>query len=362
MISISKPAIGEDEKKEVLNVLESGNIAAGEKVREFEEKFAEYIGSTYAVATSSGTTALHTMIHALDFQPGDEIITTPFSFIATANAIRYCGLNPIFVDIEEDTFNIDTNKIEEMIKSNKKIRAILIVHLFGQACNMKELKEICDKYKLFLLEDCAQAHGSEYDGIKVGNFGHLAAFSFYATKNMTTAEGGMITGNDEGLIKKCRCFINHGMVEKYKYETLGYNYRMTNIQAAIGICQLKKLDDFNDKRIKNAMLYNSFFEKCENIIVPLIKERCKHVFHQYVIKVPEIKRDGLIEHLKKHQVQCGVFYPQPLYKYITEDIFELDVVERVSRSVVALPVHPLLNECDIEYVAKMVINYMEKEI
>lgn len=250
MIPIAKPNIGEEEKNAVMEVLESGMLAQGLKVKEFEERFAKYIGTKYAVATSNGTTALHIALLSSGIKKGDEVITTPFSFIASATSILFCNAVPVFADIKTKTFNINPNKIEKAI--TKKTKAIMVVHLYGQSSEMDRIKEIANKKKLSLIEDACQAHGAENNGKRVGSIGDIGCFSFYPTKNMTTGEGGMITTNDHVIAEKVRLLRDHGQKERYEHVIVGYNYRMTNIAAAIGIEQLQKLEQFNKKRRENA--------------------------------------------------------------------------------------------------------------
>src|SRR3989304_8088785 len=238
MIHIASPLIGEEEKKAVEEVRSSGMLAQGPKVRELEEAFSRYIGSGHAIAANNGTTALHAALLACGIKRGDEVITTPFSFIATANTILYCGAKPVFADISEKTFNIDPEKIKDKI--TKKTKALLIVHLYGLPCEMKGILEICEEHNLRLIEDACQAHGAEYKGKKVGSFGDAACFSFYPTKNMTTGEGGMIKTNDMEVAEKAMLLREHGSKVRYHHEILGYNYRMTAIASAIGIEQLKR--------------------------------------------------------------------------------------------------------------------------
>ncbi len=268
MIPIAKPLVGLEEEKAILEVLSTGQLASGDYVRRFESMFKEYIGSKYAICTNNGTAALHAALLGAGIGKGDLVITTPFSFIATANAILYTGATPIFADINWETFNIDPDNIERIIENtSSKIKAILIVHLFGNPCDMDRITEICDTHDITLIEDCAQAHGAEYKNKKVGSFGLAGTFSFYPTKNMTCGEGGMIVTDDEEFYEKTKKIINHGQSKRYQHDLLGYNFRMTNISATIGIEQLKKLDHFNSKRIGNAY---EFYKNIRNdkIIMP----------------------------------------------------------------------------------------------
>ena len=355
MIPIAKPMIGEEEKKAVLDILDSGMLAQGKKVKEFEEKFAEYIGTKHAIATSSGTTALHLVLLASGIKNGDEVITTPFTFISTTTSILFCNAKPTFADINPKTFNIEPEKIESMITS--KTKAILPVHLYGQPCEMDKILEIAENHNLVVIEDACQAHGAEYYGKKVGSIGNAGCFSFYPTKNMTTGEGGMVTTNDEKLAEKVRLLRSHGQKERYSYMMVGYNFRMTNIAAAIGVEQLKKVDKFNDKRIKNAEFLS---EQLNDVVeTPYVLPNVKHVFHQYTIKTD--KRELLMENLKKDGIGFGIYYPKPLHYY---GIFKkygnngLKNAENVSRKVLSLPIHPSLSKGDLEKIVYLVKNFV----
>lgn len=299
MISIAKPQIGEEEKKAVLEVLDSGIIAQGPRVKAFEEAFAQMCGVKYAVATSSGTTALHTALLAQGIGTGDEVITSPFTFIASANSILYTGARPVFVDIDPATLNIDPDKIEAAI--TPRTRAILPIHLFGLCCDMDPILRIAEAHRLQVIEDACQSHGAEYKGRKAGAFG-TGTFSLYPTKNMTSCECGMITTNEDVVAEKCKVIRQHGMRRRYYHDELGYNFRMTDIQAAIGVAQLKKLDQFNEKRNRNA----SYLSAClKGVETPVCPEGYKHVYHQYTIRVGGGRRDTLQAHLQERGIGTG---------------------------------------------------------
>ena len=356
MINIAAPQIGNDEFEAVRKVLESGMLAQGPKVEEFEKGFANYIGTKYAVAVNSGTAALHIALLAAGIGPGDEVITTPFSFIASSNAALFCGAKPVFVDIDEKTLNINPKLIEQKI--TPKTKALIVVHLYGQTCDMDEILKICKKHNLILIEDACQSHGAEYKGQKVGSFG-IGCFSFYPTKNMTTSEGGMITTNDEIIARQTRMLRQHGQSQRYIHDILGYNFRMTDIEAAIGICQLKKLDDFNSKRIKNAELLTKEISKIKGLIPPYVKPSAKHVFHQYTIKVTsdfKFSRDELQQKLSKNNIGSAVHYPIPLHKqplYVTLGYKDsLPVAEALAKQVLSLPVHPKLSDEDLKAIVR----------
>ncbi len=359
MIGISKPQISEEEINAVRDVLNSGNIVQGEKVREFENNFSSYCGIKHGVATSSGTSALEVALRALDIGKYDEVITTGFSFIATANCIMYTGATPVFADIDSRTFNIDSDKIEEKI--TEKTKAVIVVHLYGQPCEMGKIMAICKKHNLKLIEDACQAHGAEYKGRKTGSFGDISCFSFYATKNITTSEGGMCLTNEEDLHKKMKLLINHGMDQQYKHEILGYNYRMTDIQAAIGIEQLKKLNKFNEKRIKNAGFFNEKLRDIEWVSLPFVSPGCRHVFHQYTLRILNNKRDQFLKYLNENHIGARIYYPvpifkQPVYKKLGYNI-ELSNTEKACEEVISIPVHPGLTKEDLEKISKKITEF-----
>lgn len=358
MIPIAKPLIGEEEKQAILQVLDSGMLAQGPQVAAFEKAFAEMCGVKYAVATSSGTTALHVAILAHGIGRGDEVITTPFTFIASANAVLYAGARPVFVDIDPETFNLDPKQIEPAITPRTK--AIMPVHLFGLMAEMDSIMEIARKYNLVVIEDACQSHGAEYKGKRAGSFG-TGCFSLYATKNITSGEGGMITTDDAEIADKCRVIRQHGMRRRYYHDELGFNFRMTDIQAAIGLAQLKKIEHFNAARIANAQYLSTHLR---GVIPPCVPAGHKHVFHQYTIRVQNGQRDGLIEHLTKNQIGTGVFYPVPVHRqtFYTQELGyrdQLPVSEQVASEVLSLPVHPALSQSDLELIAKSVNEFAE---
>ncbi len=254
MINMAKPIIGDEEKKAVLEVLDSGILAQGPRVAAFEEGFAKLCGVRHAIATSSGTTALHLAMLAHGIGDGDEVITSPFTFIASANSVLYAGGTPVFVDIDPHTFNMDVSKIESAITPHTK--AILPVHLYGLTCDMDAIMAVARKHNLVVIEDACQSHAAEFKGKRAGSFG-TGTFSLYPTKNMTSAEGGMITTDDDAIAEKCKVIRNHGMRRRYYHDELGYNFRMTDVHAAIGNAQLAKLNTHNAKRAQNAAFYDS---------------------------------------------------------------------------------------------------------
>jgi perosamine synthetase len=355
MIPIAKPIIGDEEVEEVIKVLRSGFIAQGPKVAEFEEKFAEYIGVNHAVATSSGTTALHLSLLAGGVGPGDEVITTPFTFAATGNSILYVGAKPVFVDINNETYNIDPQMVENAVTD--KTKAILPVHLYGQPADMDSINIIADDNGLLVIEDAAQAHGALYNGNKVGSLGDMGCFSFYPTKNMTTSEGGIITTDSEEMAEKSRLLRAHGESERYTHIMLGYNFRMTDIAAAIGVIQLTKLEKFNEKRIENANYLTGRINKIEGIKAPYVADNVKHVFHQYTIRVERSKRDELMEFLSSNDIGTGIHYPKPIYKQKLYQELGFSAscpeAEAASSEVLSLPVHPSLGIDDLDKIVSV---------
>ena len=357
-IPISKPIIGDEEIRRVVEVLKSGMVAHGDVVNKFEEEFSNYIGTSNGVAVSNGTVALDVALKALDIGEGDEVITTPFSFIATANAILFQRAKPVFADIEDKTYNLNPESILEKI--TPKTKAVLGVHIFGHPFDVKTIHEICQDHGLILLEDSAQAHGAEFAGRKAGSFG-VGCFSFYATKNITTSEGGMITTSDREVAEKCRLLRNHGEVAKYQHAILGYNFRMTNIQAAIGLSQLEKLDKFNNMRRRNAEFFNRHIN-VEGLVKPVEIRKAKHVYHQYVVRVEDefpMSREQFERYLKSNGIGCAVHYPMPIYQqpvYVKLGFgnSKCPVAEDVSSKVLSLPVHPELTGEQLEYIVQTV--------
>ena len=360
MISIAHPLIGSEEQEAVLRVLASGQLAQGEQVAIFEQRFAEMCGTREAVAISTGTAALYLALLAHNIGPGDEVITTAFSFIATANVILHVGATPVFVDIEADTYNIDPALVEAAITPRTK--AILPVHLYGNPCDMQRLEQLAKIHNLALIEDACQAHAAKIDDRVVGSFG-TGCFSFYPTKNMTTGEGGMITTNEPDVAAKLRLLRNHGQHTRYYHTEPGYNMRMTEIQAAIGIVQLNKLEQFNEQRISNARFLTTHLRG--SIPTPIARPGYRHVYHQYTIRVPH-NRDQWATMLHERGVSTGVHYPLPIYQqpFYRESLsrfrisppvstvntvcdpsdFCLPETELAAQQVLSLPVHPALSE------------------
>lgn len=398
MIPIAQPLIGVEEEEAVLKVLRSGKLAQGERVAAFEQRFAERCRVREAVAVSSGTAALHLALIAHEIGYGDEVITTSFSFAATANVILLVGAIPVFVDIDPATFNIDPRQVEAAITAHTK--AILPVHLYGNPCDMQRLQAIASAHNLVIIEDACQAHAASIDGKPVGSFG-TGCFSFYPTKNITTGEGGIVITNDEVIAERVRLLRSHGQQERYVHTALGFNLRMTEMQAALGLAQLEKLERFTESRIAHAAYLTEHLSAA--VQTPIVQDGCRHVFHQYTIRVPrEHNRDDWAAKLLERGIATAVHYPRPIHRQPfyqdSPELFRIDIepageeelasisrkptgplanggtatmteahpveaqaqqlpeAEKASAQVLSLPVHPALSEDDL---AKIVSEVLE---
>ena len=350
----------------VTRVLKSGIIAQGPRVKELEKKIAEFCGTKYAVAFNSGTAALHSALYALGVRKGDEVITSPFTFVATANAILMLGAAPVFADINEDDFNIDPFKAVKKITA--KTRAIIPVDLYGQIYDCKNLKDAIGKAHISILEDACQALGAESKGKKAGRFGDVTAFSLYATKNITSGEGGLIVTDKKIIMQRCQIFRHHGQSGKkrYEYYDLGYNYRMTDIAASIGLAQLKKINWLTNRRIRNAKLMSRGLKNIPGLILPTVRKNNKHVFHQFTVRLTEdfkSNRDKFMLYLTKKGIGSGIYYPEPLHlvnhiKKLGYKKGDFPVAEKMSGQVLSLPVHPLLTKKQIDYIIDQIQNYL----
>lgn len=367
MIPLSRPHIGKEEIKAVRDVLKSGWLAHGPKVKEFEKRFADYIGVRHAISVNSCTSALELVIKALGIK--GEVILPSFTFVASANAVVTAGANPVFVDIEKDTCNINPQKIEARITPNTK--AIMPVHFAGHPCEMKQIMEIAEKNNLQVIEDSAECIGGLYDGKKTGSFG-IGCFSFFPTKNITTGEGGMITTDDEDLAEKLKAIKAHGIPttthdrEKSARpwaraaEYAGHNYRLCDINAAIGLEQLKKLDRLNTKRIRLAKYLSKNLADNKRLQVPTIRKGCTHVFQMYTIKLePTVDRGDFVRRLNEMGVQASVHFDppahlQPFYTRLGWKKGDLPVTERVSERIVTLPHFPSMKKEDADVIVEKV--------
>ena len=351
MIPIARPQMGAEEKDLVWSALEAGALAQGARVRELEERFAAFVGVPHAVATSSGTTALHLALLGYGIGPGDEVITVPFTFIASASSIVVTGARPVFVDIDEASYNMNPALVEAAITSRTK--AIMPVDLYGNPADMPALSEIAERHGLVIVEDAAQAHGAQIDGRHAGSWG-AGCFSFYPTKNMTTAEGGMVTTADGELAERIRLLREHGTKVRYHHEVVGYNFRMTDIHASIGLAQLTKLPAYNERRIEIAERYG---RELRGVLTPTRREGVRHVFHQYTIRVA--RRDEFVERLRERGVGSGIYYPIPVHRQkpfvaLGYGDSSFPVAERLTEQVVSIPVHPSLTDAEVATVIEAV--------
>ena len=325
-------------------VLESQRFILGPEVEAFESEIAAYCGSSHGIGVSSGTDALLAALMAIDIRPGDEVITSPYSFFATAGAITRLGARPVFVDIDGRTFNIDTNRIETQI--TPRTRALIPVHLFGQMADMLSIMEIARKHNLFVIEDAAQAIGAELNQKRAGSMGHAACFSFYPSKNLGGfGDGGMITTNDADLAARLRLLRNHGFRAKYYSERLGGNFRLDEIQAAVLRVKLKYLDRWTEGRRRNAAFYRESLNRLDTITLPYEMPRSRHIYNQFIIRSG--RRDGLMAHLREKQIGYEVYYPVPLhlqacFKELGYTPDDLPASEAAARESLALPIYPEL--------------------
>lgn len=360
MIPINKPIIGKEEIEAVKKVLESGILtnaspAGGPMVKAFEEAFANYIGVRYAIAVNSGTAALYAALLALNIKPGDEIIVPAFTFVATANAVLQVGAKPVFVDIDPKTYTMDPDDLRKRITD--KTKAIIPVHLYGLPADMDPIMEIAEEYSIFIIEDAAQAHGSEYKGSKTGSLGHLGCFSFYPSKVITTGEGGMITTNNDELAKRLKMIRTHGQVKGYDSVILGANLRMPEMEAAIGLVQLKKLEKFLALRRRNALTLTELLAELETLQLPTEPPDRKHNWYLYTISVNPTVRDKILNYLRSVGIGATVYYPTPIHKIplyasLGYSSLKLPHCEKATKSVMSLPVHPQVGEKEIEFIAK----------
>jgi perosamine synthetase len=357
-IPIAAPLFSDDDKRRVLEVLESGHLVAGRRVREFERAFSAYLGAAYGAASSSGTAALEVALEAAGMRAGARIITTPFSFVATANAILRRGAIPVFADIDPETFNLDPQSVSEVLAHTPDVQGFLVVHLYGLPCRMDVLMELARQRNLTVIEDAAQAHGAMFQGRKAGTFGAAGAFSFYPTKNLTTGEGGMVVTSDPDLAERARMLIDVGQSSQYTYEMLGGNYRMTEMAGALGIGQLATLDERNARRRKNAARLAAGLQDLDWLVLPRETRDCTHVYHQYTLRVPKC-RDRLSQHLDAQGINTRVYYPSPihqspLYRRLGYGDIRCLEAERASGEVLSIPVHPALGEADIHRIVQAI--------
>lgn len=371
-ISVCPPYLRAKEKEYLLQAINSSWISSqGVFIDEFETKFARFCGVKYGVSCSNGTNALHLACKAINLQPGDEVIMPDFTMVATLFSVLYCQAKPVFVDAEADTWNIDVNKIKAKI--NKKTKAILLVHIYGHPVDVAPVLKLVRKYKLWLIEDAAEAHGAEYNGKKCGSFGHLACFSFYANKIITCGEGGMVVASNKKLADKCRyyknlCFPLLGK-RSYLHNDLGYNFRMTNMQAAVGVAQLERIKSLINRRRKNARFYNKLLKDIPGIQLPVEKKYAKNVYWMYGIVVNSqkfgINRDKLMIELKRKGIDTRVFFQpmhrQPVLKKLGFiDKAKYPVSDYLAKNGLYLPSGSGLEEREIKYIAQTIRDINKK--
>ena len=346
MIPAAKPIIGDEERAAVDAVLRSGMIAQGPEVAGFEQEFSAYVDGRHCVAVNSGTSALHMALIALGIGAGDEVIVPSFTFAATANAVKLAGANPVFVDIEADSFCMDPDAFDAAITS--RTRAVMPVHLYGHPADMHRICETASDGGIAVLEDAAQAHAAKLDGTPVGAFGAAAAFSFYPTKNMTSGEGGMVVTKSADTARTVRLLRNQGMEQRYRNEIIGFNTRLTDVHAAIGRAQLRKLPGWTARRQSTAAIFNA---ELRGVVTPPVAEGAEHVYHQYTIRVPGHDRDAFMAALADRGVGSGVYYPIPVHELPSFAItLDLPETRRAADEVISLPVHPSLSNADVERV------------
>jgi dTDP-4-amino-4,6-dideoxygalactose transaminase len=356
-VSIADPDVGEREMNSVRDVLASGQLSAGDTVRSFETEFADFCDVEHGVATSNGTTALHTALEALDVGEGDTVLTTPLSFIATANAVRLVGAEPVFADVNPSTYNLDPSAAEAKLRSlDGDVDAIIAVHLYGLPAAIDHLQDVADRYDVPLIEDAAQAHGAEFDGEPVGSLGDVACFSFYPTKNMTTGEGGMITTDRDDVAERASAFINHGRSAHDCHERVGHNFRMTDLAAAIGRVQLQKLPGYVKARRENAARFANALRDSP-IRAPREPDDRRHAYHQYTIQGED--RADLRDHLSSYGVDSSVYYPTPIHEQPAYADVEHSApnAEQATEEILSIPVHPNLTDRDRRAIATALADY-----
>lgn len=351
----------------IQNVLDSCSFAGGPFVEGFEKEFAAYCHCNYAIGVGSGTEALWLSLLALGIGPGDEVVTVPNTFIATVEAISFCGAKPAFVDVDERTCTMDPLRLEDYLRSRfshngspltARPKAVIPVHLFGQTADMDPIIEIAERYGLYVIEDSCQAHGAEYRGRRAGSLGDLGCFSFYPGKNLGAyGDAGAVTTNDQSLWEKIRILRDHGQPKKYQHDKIGWNARMDGIQGSILGVKLKRLDQWNESRRKNAELYNILLAESEEIFVPTAAEYAKHVYHIYAIR--SLDRDDLLARLKKKNIHCGIHYPVPIhltaaYQDLGWGKGEFPTAETAADQLISLPMFPELTEDQIWFVTDAV--------
>jgi dTDP-4-amino-4,6-dideoxygalactose transaminase len=343
----AKPHIGEAEIEAAVAVLRSGRVVQGPEVAAFEAEFTKVSGTAECVAVNSGTSALQLALLAMGIGPGDEVIVPSFSFAASANAVRLVGADPVFADIEPDSFCVDPDAVEALV--GPRTVAIMPVHLYGHPADMTRLAAIAERHSLAIIEDACQAHGASVDGKPVGSFGAAGTFSFYPTKNMHALEGGMVSTDDPKLARTLRLLRNQGMEQRYQNEIVGANMRMTDVSAAIGRVQLGRLDEWTEQRRANAARLDAGLADVPGVVVPPVAPGARHIYHQYTVRVPQ-GRDAALEQLNAAGVGSAVYYPIPIHRLAPFEHLGADLPEtdRAAAEVLSLPIHPALSDADLD--------------
>jgi len=358
IIKMAYPILGYRETLAVTKVLKSKVLSAGPQNELFEKNFSSYLENLHCVSVNSGTSALYLSLLANGIGKGDEVIVPSFSFAATANVVKLVGATPIFVDIEEDSYCMDPVHLEYKITSRTK--AVIVVHLYGNPANLISISKICQNKNILLFEDAAQAHGAEVEGRKIGTWGICNSFSFYPTKNITTAEGGLISTSNSELNHKLRLLRNQGMIIRYRNEIPGFNLRLSELHASIGNEQFKKLKSFNEKRISNANFYNN---NLKNIITPVIKRNSKHVFNQYTIRIPNMTGEDIRSKLKTYNIESAIYYPIPIHRLPSfNNKIYLPITEKMSNECISIPVHPGIKSSEKHKIVEILNKIAVKKI
>ena len=367
MIPINAPQIGQEEIESVVKIMKSGMIThglgAGPMVTKFEKAFAKFARAKHGIAVNTGTAALHLALSAVNIEPNDEVILPSFTFVATAEIVVMVGAKPIFVDINPITYTISPSEIEKAI--TKRTKAIIPVDIYGLSADMQPIRKIAEKHALAVIEDAAQAHGATYKGKTPGTFSNAACWSFYASKNMTTGEGGMITTNNDDLAEKARLMRSHGEKEKYCSLMLGHNYHMPEIQAAIGCVQLDKLPRFVAKRRENAKRLTEILRKTDRLQLPVVPKGYEHSWYLYTVRLKKAKvkeRDKIVEDLRRNGIDAAAVYMNPVHLMPYYRQFgkpKLPETEKAADQVFSLPVHPGVTEDQIDFIGNAVLHLLK---
>lgn len=364
MIPITVVRVGDEERELVNQVLDSGSLAQGRMVERFEGLVAEMAGTRHAVAVSNGTLSLVAALQALEIQPGDEVVTSPFTFVASVTAALHVGAKVRFADIDPATFTLDPDRLGEVITD--RTRVVMPVHLYGQMADLDRITSVIGDRDIHVLEDAAQAHGAAMPGRRAGSV--LGSFSFYATKNVSTGEGGAVTTDDDRIADRLRLLRNQGMAARYQYDIIGYNYRMTDLQAALGIPQMERLEEINATRRANAQRLTEGLSGVDGLTTPAVADGFTHVYHQYTVRIGEgaaVTRDEAVAALNERGIGCGIYYPRTAYDYDCyrshPDIIisECPEAERAANEAVSLPVHPHLSDSDLDQIISTVRSVVE---